>query len=45
MKKLINFKRMQMVRDIQTHANENFDGNFTEAVVSLCKKALYPEVK
>jgi hypothetical protein len=40
MKKLINFKIMQMVRDIQDHANKNFDGNFTEAVVDLCNKSL-----
>jgi len=37
MKKLINFKRMQLVRDIQDYANEHFEGNFTLAVVSLCK--------
>lgn len=40
MKKLINFKRMQLVRDIQDYANENFEGNFTLAVVQLCKKGL-----
>ena len=40
MKKLINFKQMQMIRDIQDYANANFDGNFTEAVVNLCRKAL-----
>ena len=37
MKKLINFKRMQLVRDIQDYANEHYEGNFTLAVVSLCK--------
>ena len=28
---------MQLVRDIQDYANEHFEGNFTLAVVSLCK--------
>ena len=40
MKKLINFKRMQLVRDIQDYANEHFEGNFTLAVVQLCKKGI-----
>lgn len=37
MKKLINFKQLQLVRDIQDYADEHFEGNFTLAVVSLCK--------
>ena len=40
MKKLINFKSMQLVRDIQDYANEHLEGNFTLAVVQLCRKGL-----
>jgi len=40
MRKLIYFKKMQLVRDIQDYADEHFDGNFTLAVVQLCKKGL-----
>ena len=40
MKKLISFKSMQLVRDIQDYANEHLEGNFTLAVVQLCKKGL-----
>jgi len=40
MRKLIYFRKMQLVKDIQDYANEHFDGNFTLAVVQLCKKGL-----
>ena len=40
MKKLINFKNIQLVKEIQEYANENFEGNFTLAVVQLCKRSL-----
>ena len=40
MRKLIYFKKMQLVMDIQNYANEHFDGNFTLAVIQLCKKGL-----
>jgi len=40
MRKLIYFKKMQLVRDIQDYANEHFNGNFTLAVVQLCRKGL-----
>ena len=40
MKKLINFKCSETVKSIQNYANDNFDGNFTLAVIDLCKKSL-----
>lgn len=43
MKKLINFKDCDFVRSIQDYANKNHDGNFTLAVIDLCKKALNKE--
>lgn len=43
MKKLINFKDFTFVRSIQDYANKNHDGNFTLAVIDLCKKALNQE--
>lgn len=38
MKKLIDFKHL--ADKIQTHADENFEGNFSLAVRSLIAKAL-----
>lgn len=40
MKKLIDFKDYEFVKKIQNYANKNFDGNFTLAVIDLCKKSL-----
>lgn len=40
MKKLINFKTKELARAIQDYANKNHDGNFTMAVIHLCKKGL-----
>ena len=40
MRKTINFRSLTFVQSIQHYANMNHDGNFTLAVIELCKKSL-----
>lgn len=40
MKKLINFKKLSLIEDIQKFADEHFEGNFSQAVRQLVIKGL-----
>lgn len=40
MKKLINFKTSWLIKDIQKFADDNFEGNFSQAVRQLIIKGL-----
>lgn len=45
MKKLINFKTLQLIKEIQQFADDNFEGNFSQAVRMLLVKGLSKGVK
>lgn len=40
--KLIKFPA-ELINNIQDYANKKHNGNFTKAVIDLCKKSLTPE--